>query len=488
MSENIFKRTSKLAFIIYFIFILLSFHAVSYYFFLSNFKAIEENQNKNNVQTILSKMNSEIDYIKNITEDYSKWDETYLFIKEQNSDYSDDNFGEGDETLEGIKIEFFIFCDIKDKIIFSAYASESTQKEPKLFEQEIVNRFKDYNATNTVFTYNSISYYLVKSSISNNDTTAVPNGYLYSGKRVTAQAFAKMSKSFKRVNINDINNKNNNFTLNSKYLKNVQVDIIYQSSEISNNIKLFENNNYIFTITTTSDRDIVNKGRETIIVYNALISIFLLVIFLTIFRYKTLLEGYSKKLKKEVEIKTEHLKEALSEIEEKNETLLLLANKDYLTKIDNRRSFFQQSERALEDSLQIGENISVLMMDLDEFKNINDTYGHKAGDEILITFCEIVNKIIDEKTIFGRVGGEEFAIVFVGKTIDESYKTSELIRATCEGYSVYFQDQEINFTVSFGLSQRENNETIDTLIDKADILLYTAKGSGKNKVIRALRD
>ena len=193
--------------------------------------------------------------------------------------------------------------------------------------------------------------------------------------------------------------------------------------------------------------------------------------------YETKINNFNLELQDTVDEKTKDLKE-------KNAELYDLANKDYLTQISNRRSYFLQSEQLLEKSIKHEKSFCVLMIDIDFFKKINDVYGHAVGDKILIEFCNIVNSIITKEQVFGRIGGEEFCITFYDKTIDEAFEIAENIREKCQNEILDIDDKKINFTISLGLSHKLNATKIDEILNFADELLYEAKGSGRNIVIR----
>ncbi|PKN13992.1 MAG: hypothetical protein CVU67_07965, partial [Deltaproteobacteria bacterium HGW-Deltaproteobacteria-24] len=128
--------------------------------------------------------------------------------------------------------------------------------------------------------------------------------------------------------------------------------------------------------------------------------------------------------------------------------------------------------------------LSVIIIDIDKFKHINDTYGHAIGDKILIAFCDIVNEIIDKNTIFGRIGGEEFCLTFKNKTLDQAQAIGEKIRQKCENTVLHIDHHKIKFTISLGLSDKKEYQHIDEILQHADELLYSAKNSGRNKMIR----
>ncbi|MDD2829148.1 MAG: GGDEF domain-containing protein [Sulfuricurvum sp.] len=172
-----------------------------------------------------------------------------------------------------------------------------------------------------------------------------------------------------------------------------------------------------------------------------------------------------------LEIQTKNLKDT-------NEKFEYLAKKDSLTGINNRREFFRLSE----EIYNTYEDIYCVMLDLDMFKSINDTFGHKIGDIALIEFSKILTQHLDDKSIFGRIGGEEFALILFNKSSEDVYRIVESIREDTQNISIPVADQSIHFTVSIGITKKEGNDSIDTSLDKADQMLYEAKQDGRNKV------
>lgn len=141
----------------------------------------------------------------------------------------------------------------------------------------------------------------------------------------------------------------------------------------------------------------------------------------------------------------------------------------------------------MEIAIKKDKNLCVLLIDIDHFKSINDNYGHAVGDKVLIEFCTIVTSIINDKAIFGRIGGEEFCITFFNKSLDVVNEISEQIRQKCENNIISIENKELKFTVSMGLSCRENHTDIDAILHTSDELLYEAKKTGRNRIIRSSR-
>lgn len=160
------------------------------------------------------------------------------------------------------------------------------------------------------------------------------------------------------------------------------------------------------------------------------------------------------------------------------------AHFDYLTGIYNRGFFMHIAELELTRAARYGNNLSVFMMDIDYFKQINDTYGHKVGDLVLKKLAAICKKILREVDIFGRFGDEEFAILLPDTTVNESKEVAERLRAEIEVAKIQIENGlPINFSVSIGVTSIfDKNENIDVLLDRADKALYIAKNAGRNQV------
>lgn len=173
------------------------------------------------------------------------------------------------------------------------------------------------------------------------------------------------------------------------------------------------------------------------------------------------------------------------------------AQTDGLTGIANRRMLEETLYRYVQQVIRYNRDISIVMMDIDNFKKVNDKYGHLVGDNVLKDLVACVNRIIRGSDMFARYGGEEFVLVLPDTDIEGAYNLSERIRTEIISTPFVDNDVNINYTVSFGVSsfKHSNYDRIDdsehhytvklveTLLLQADEALYMAKGSGKNRVI-----
>lgn len=171
---------------------------------------------------------------------------------------------------------------------------------------------------------------------------------------------------------------------------------------------------------------------------------------------------------------------------EKNELQLSeQANIDALTGISNRRYFFEQSESQIKLANSNNRPISLIMIDFDFFKTINDTHGHISGDLCLKEICTIIKKMNRTSDFFARFGGEEFVLLLPETTLIEAVKLAERIRSAIAEHTIVLNlKNSINCTASFGVSSNEEfNEELKQLIINADAALLKAKGQGRNRVL-----
>ena len=177
-------------------------------------------------------------------------------------------------------------------------------------------------------------------------------------------------------------------------------------------------------------------------------------------------------------------KEANKELANLNEQLYELATKDDMTKLFNRRHFLELAHRELSQLQRTKSMGAVLMIDIDHFKNVNDNYGHAAGDKAIINVANILKDNLREYDIVGRVGGEEFAMFLPNSEIDIATQIAERIRDKVADLSTLFQQNSIKLTISVGLTAKQKNEnSLDSMLQRADKALYQAKNSGRNTVV-----
>lgn len=178
----------------------------------------------------------------------------------------------------------------------------------------------------------------------------------------------------------------------------------------------------------------------------------------------------------------ESLKESEEYFKNLSNSQMELANTDPLTGISNRRFFFDIATKLIKISSRTKTSLSILMIDIDFFKTINDTYGHLVGDDVLKYLTRHIENSLRESDIFARFGGEEFVVLLPETDLEEGLIVAEKIRLLFSE-NIYIENKvSIPFTVSIGVSQYKNEPLLEKVIQRADEALYKAKNNGRNKV------
>ncbi|NPA52804.1 MAG: diguanylate cyclase [Aquificae bacterium] len=158
------------------------------------------------------------------------------------------------------------------------------------------------------------------------------------------------------------------------------------------------------------------------------------------------------------------------------------ANIDFLTTLYNRRRF----ERALLDMLKDYKErkypFSIILLDIDDFKTINDKYGHPVGDLVLKEVANILKNYLRANSVSARIGGEEFGILLPGVEIKDAVKIAERLKHIIENRHIKTDGTFIKFTASFGITQAKEGDTLNSIIERADKALYKSKQTGKNRI------
>jgi diguanylate cyclase (GGDEF)-like protein len=162
-----------------------------------------------------------------------------------------------------------------------------------------------------------------------------------------------------------------------------------------------------------------------------------------------------------------------------------LATYDSMTNLYNRGSCLLTLENTIRQMRRAKTELAVLYLDIDHFKNINDTHGHDVGDIVIKRFANYLKTSLRESDIIGRIGGEEFLVGLPGLSLENSQFVAEKLRQGIENEAIILGNGiKIHITISIGLSLHHHREEISTMeiLKKADIALYKAKQSGRNRV------
>lgn len=161
-----------------------------------------------------------------------------------------------------------------------------------------------------------------------------------------------------------------------------------------------------------------------------------------------------------------------------------VARQDALTQLNNRRAFMEFAAPYMDTAERHERPMSLVMMDIDHFKSINDRYGHKAGDLVLVAVADLLKKHCRTSDIVARWGGEEFILLLPETDAKQAFNHSERLRLAITRISIPVGEETISLTASFGIAERSADLSLDRMIELADAQLYKAKGSGRNSVRR----
>ncbi len=192
-----------------------------------------------------------------------------------------------------------------------------------------------------------------------------------------------------------------------------------------------------------------------------------------------------------VDVRTEELRHALEESEKLRTRYEEMSVIDPLTKLYNRRYFFTEVSSSLARAKRYSQSFTLLIMDLDHFKNVNDSFGHECGDKVLIAVADILNQFIREGDTLARIGGEEFVLALPQTNNEGAIKLAERIRIKIEQFDWEYKGNKIKTSVSIGIASLEDcidNEIpeddiqVNDILRKADLALYFVKQNGRNSV------
>ncbi len=190
------------------------------------------------------------------------------------------------------------------------------------------------------------------------------------------------------------------------------------------------------------------------------------------------LELLNKELEKKVIERTKKLKDTQKKLIEQ-------ANRDPMTNLYNRRYFNEIIKSLLLIAKRTSQLFSLIIIDIDDFKNVNDTYGHSVGDRVINDLADIFRNTVRNSDISVRFGGEEFVIILPNTHLKEAEIIAKKLKDIVENNTIILKDgSRIKFTISLGVSQiQQDDESVETVLHKADEALYQAKNSGKNTIV-----
>jgi diguanylate cyclase (GGDEF)-like protein len=180
-----------------------------------------------------------------------------------------------------------------------------------------------------------------------------------------------------------------------------------------------------------------------------------------------------------------NIEEVNEELSSSNKKLQTIAKYDILSGLLNRMSLFSMMDVEIERAIRTGAPLSAVMIDLDRFKEINDTYGHQCGDEVIRQVGERLRGMLRKYDHAGRYGGEEFFVILPNTYRDQGYSIAERFRTNLEDVPMKIGSDEYKITASLGVAQFSHGEARESWIEKTDMALYRAKAEGRNRVVKS---
>jgi two-component system, cell cycle response regulator len=177
----------------------------------------------------------------------------------------------------------------------------------------------------------------------------------------------------------------------------------------------------------------------------------------------------------------QRLAEQVNELKAARDHLARVASTDVLTEVYSRRGWFEIAAAEFSRSRRYERAVSLLIVDLDHFKRVNDTFGHDAGDRLLQTFAAMLRLECRQSDVVGRIGGEEFAVLLPETSLRAAQRIATRLAAACRAMNVQTAGGEVSCTCSIGVSDlRPDDFTIDEVMRRADVALYEAKRAGRD--------
>lgn len=180
----------------------------------------------------------------------------------------------------------------------------------------------------------------------------------------------------------------------------------------------------------------------------------------------------------------QQVRQTTQELRLQKEAAELAARTDVLTGVASRRAFSEAAEAEMQRALRYGTELSMLMMDLDHFKGVNDTHGHMTGDAVLVNFAQTVQQLVRKVDLVARLGGEEFVVLLPNITAEQATALAERIREAVQNSQLLVEGRQLQFSVSIGVAQFDPRElSLTGWMARADAALYQAKAQGRNRVV-----
>ena len=479
---------------------------------LSNYEKIEDNSIISNMERANNAMNEEIDKLSDFVNDYSAWNDSYTFIKDKNKEYLYSNFSRY-TSFKRFRINFIIYTDKDGKVILSKSFNLNSNKEEPLSEKaerEIILKaqglsvIKHSESIKGVTEINNIPIILATEPITTTDGRKASGGHIIAGRYLDAKQISLLSSRVKVDLSMEKYNKKTELHKNIRWINNIAIENVNKDSVISYKILADIENNPYLVIKINVVREIYRQAVKSItyfVIIVILISLSFLGIVLIylnkavakrIMRMNTIIynirdtKDLTMRIKEngndEIASLAAGFNNMIDELGKYSDKILELANQDMLTGLPNRKMIMDNIKSTICKMRKHGGKFAILFIDLDDFKRVNDSLGHDAGDALIQNVGYGLKNIISSEDVVARIGGDEFIILQkdIMNSVSEAENLAIRIRNVLKESFIH-RGNELNTAVSIGISiYPDDGVDIPSLIKKSDIAMYEAKKNGGN--------
>ena len=467
-----------------FIFTVMLLFIGARYVVLENFYNIEASQHSKGIHNLVQSIETKIRFIESIGGDYAEWDDTYSFMEGKNEEYLNENFREGTDALKTLGVDFMYFVSLSGEVTYTIF-QDATFNDGALVKRLLKKQPQQKEFSSVIENEGKIILFH-RHLINNSDSTKTTNGYLYVGVELLQEYLKKNNQGSTNISFVSQEPVKKDFSISGEGAYTFKIASHPAGTTLLSNIALYDDDDsYVLSIIAAMERTVVMQGQKTTYLFSGLVFAMLGTLFILFYRRQTLLEEENIRFESLVEQRTAQLNTTMQELQLAIQKLERIAYEDELTGILTRRSFFEKVAPVLDEAHAKNYEVTFAMIDLDDFKKINDNYGHDVGDSILKHFCTSCERFLDNTTLFARLGGEEFVICFNKRSLKKAIEICTKIQDYIHHNPVKINEKlMISYTASIGIANNETTSNVDLILKEADEKLYQAKDSGKN-IIRS---
>lgn len=506
------KTMFIIGFIMFFLIIVLSI--VMKVISLNSFKDLEDKFVYQHIQRVVNKLSEDIEQLNAVTADWAQWDDTYSFMKDRNKEYIEGNLT-GDSLFNN-RWHFILYLDEKGQVIHYKAHNFKSNQDQKIFEELLtVTLFTEYfkkvkrdtESKSGILPLSNGKIIFSAQPILTSHGEGPRRGTLVAGRILNQEEIDRIAKSTNlKVDINH-NTKINyeDYTIETVTLKGLPVQLIIEGQYIIGQALLMDAYGLqSLEIAIKLPRDVYQKGVSS--VYYLIGSIIIVGIAISVVMIWLLersilsrlmnLSSNVKKIRKSRDLSSrvsvsgedeisqleEEFNKMLSSLEITQQRMKHTAYHDALTDLPNRLLFYESLDRLIAYSDKEKKMLAVIFIDLDKFKEINDTLGHDYGDVLLRKVAEGLRNTIRDGDVISRMGGDEFTVLLSNISSQEEVEmiSKRILNELVTPFEV--KDKTLSVSASLGISLYPKDALgIDQLIKKADQAMYKAKRNGGDR-------